>query len=223
MIRDPPADQLRRSPESSDDDDGATGSGEPAGPLMPGPAFANWPFGDLEVDLSSKKKPGVWANGPGNGRSNCRWSAAGGHDLRRLCRGYEQPMGLQDQLREVDAGERGLEDCTENALSDAMRRIHRYNFRRPTAKTKNKRRQPDTSQPDASTVLYAGCRGRDVLFSWGEECGSTVNTKNNKNNNKMRSLVVTAHSRAILAKLVYLPGVAEDGPSYPAPFGLLLG
>ena len=78
-------------------------------------------------------------------------------------------MGLQDQLREVDAGERGLEDCTENALSDAMRRIHRYNFRRPTAKTKNKRRQPDTSQPDASTVLYAGCRGRDVLFSWGEE------------------------------------------------------
>ena len=55
MVRDPPADQSRRSPENSDDDNGATGSGEPTGPLMPGLAFANWPFGDLEVDLSSKK------------------------------------------------------------------------------------------------------------------------------------------------------------------------
>ena len=59
VIRDPPADQLRRSPESSDDH-GATGSGELTGPLMPGLNFANWPFRDLEVNLSSKKKPGEW-------------------------------------------------------------------------------------------------------------------------------------------------------------------
>ena len=54
VIRDPPAGQPRRSPESSDDDNGATGSGEPTGPLIPGLAFANWPFANLEVDLSSK-------------------------------------------------------------------------------------------------------------------------------------------------------------------------
>ena len=27
---------------------------------MPGLAFANWPFGELELDISSKKKPGRW-------------------------------------------------------------------------------------------------------------------------------------------------------------------
>ena len=27
---------------------------------MPGLAFANWPFGELELDISTKKKPGRW-------------------------------------------------------------------------------------------------------------------------------------------------------------------
>ena len=68
VVRCPPVDRQMQSSASSDDDYGATGSGPHTDPRVPGLAFENWPFGDLEVNISSKKKQEKWgAYGPGHG------------------------------------------------------------------------------------------------------------------------------------------------------------
>ena len=55
-----PAKKPKTRPEKSDDDDQASGVGEPTDTLLPVIAFADWPFALLEVDLSTKKQKDHW-------------------------------------------------------------------------------------------------------------------------------------------------------------------